>query len=101
MIKVNLLLYAQLYKQLQRLLGVRNEIEGGYSWTLVCRLDESSPRNLQRLSQVANCNSKIAVAFNIMDECFLPITDQRTGIDLIHNVIYNCGYVQSSGVGTF
>ncbi|XP_078179875.1 uncharacterized protein LOC144573958 isoform X2 [Carex rostrata] len=81
----------KLYKQLQRLLGVRNEIEGGYSWTLVRRLDESSPRNLQRLSQVANCNSKIAVAFNVMDECFLPITDQRTGIDLIHNVIYNCG----------
>jgi hypothetical protein len=70
---------------------VRNEIEGGYSWTLVRRLDERSPRYLQRLSQVANCNSKIAVAFNVMDECFLPITDQRTGIELIHNVVYNCG----------
>lgn len=80
---------------------MRNEIEGGYSWTLVRRLDESSPRYLQRLSQVANCNSKIAVAFNVMDECFLPVTDQRTGIDLIHNVIYNCGYVSSSSVGTF
>ncbi|KAJ1701270.1 hypothetical protein LUZ63_001049 [Rhynchospora breviuscula] len=81
----------KLYRQLQRLLGVRNEIEGGFSWTVVRRLDESSPRYLQRLSQVAICNSKIAVAFNVMDDCFLPITDQRTGIDLIHNVIYNCG----------
>ncbi|KAJ3669917.1 hypothetical protein LUZ60_010241 [Juncus effusus] len=81
----------KIYWQLQRLLGVRNSIDDGYSWSLVRRLDESSPLYQQRLSHVANCNSKIALAFNVMDECFTPIVDRRSGINLVHNVIYNYG----------
>ncbi|XP_010917733.1 uncharacterized protein [Elaeis guineensis] len=81
----------EIFERLQRLLGVKNDLEAGFSWTLVQRFDEDSPEPACGLDQRAECNSKIAVALAVMHECFSPVIDQRSGINLIHNVIYNCG----------
>ncbi|KAG9451990.1 hypothetical protein H6P81_004894 [Aristolochia fimbriata] len=81
----------KLYEGLQRLLGVKNELEGGFSWTLVQRLDENSEKFPRGLALRAELNCKLAVSLAVMDECFLPIVDRRSGVNLIHNVIYSCG----------
>ncbi|CAH2038851.1 unnamed protein product [Thlaspi arvense] len=81
----------ELFEKLQKYLGVKNEIEGGYSWSLIRRVDTDSKSNPRLSAQRIENNSKLAVGLAIMDECFLPIIDRRSGVNLIRNVLYNCG----------
>ncbi|KAH0905685.1 hypothetical protein HID58_037512, partial [Brassica napus] len=82
---------SELFEKLKKYLGVKHEIEGGYSWSLIHRVDTDSKFNSQLSTQRIENNSKLAVGLAIMDECFLPIIDRRSGINLIRNVLYNCG----------
>lgn len=81
----------QIFSQLQKLLGVKQELGSGFSWSVVRRMDPASETLHLGFPQRIECNSKLAVALSVMDECFLPIVDRRSGINLIHKVLYNCG----------
>lgn len=80
-----------LFEELQNLLAAKKDLEPGYSCRVVQRIHEDVPETVLALDKRVECNSKIAVALSLMDECFLPIIDQRTGINLIRNVVYSCG----------
>ncbi|XP_006650578.1 uncharacterized protein LOC102716107 [Oryza brachyantha] len=76
---------------LQNLLAVKKDLESEFSCRIIQCIHEDVPETVIALDERVECNSKIAVALSLMDECFLPILDQRTGINLIRNVVYNCG----------
>ncbi|KAJ1293616.1 hypothetical protein BS78_01G082300 [Paspalum vaginatum] len=80
-----------LFEGLQNLLALKKDLEPEYSCSVIQRIHEDVPETVLALDKRAECNSKIAVALSLLDECFLPIIDQRTGINLIRNVVYSCG----------
>ncbi|GJM96603.1 hypothetical protein PR202_ga13458 [Eleusine coracana subsp. coracana] len=80
-----------LSKELRSLLAVKKDLGPDYSCRVIQRIHEDVPETVLALDTRFECNSKIAIAFSLMDECFRPIVDQRTGINLIRNVVYSCG----------
>ncbi|KAJ9543253.1 hypothetical protein OSB04_022960 [Centaurea solstitialis] len=80
----------QIYEKLETFIGVKTELEEGFSFTLLKRfdLDQDTESNTQLMIE---CNSRLAVAYSVMDECFIPIFDRKSGINMINNILYNSG----------
>ncbi|KAI5400837.1 uncharacterized protein LOC127097096 isoform X2 [Lathyrus oleraceus] len=81
----------ELFEHLKKYLGTKHELDAGFTWCLVRRTDNDSEAASRGVTQRVECNSKLAVALTVMDECFLPVVDRRSGINLIHNSLYNSG----------
>ncbi|KAK3198699.1 hypothetical protein Dsin_022114 [Dipteronia sinensis] len=80
----------EIYSGLQSHVGIMNHIADGFSWTLLrCIHEDQKVLSAQRFVLKAECNSKLAVALTIMEECFQSMVDPRTGIDMIPHVLYN------------
>ncbi|XP_016581144.2 increased DNA methylation 1 isoform X1 [Capsicum annuum] len=83
----------EVYKGLHSRIGFINGLTDGFSWTLLRSIhgDHIVHSDQRFIALKAECNSKLAVALTIMEECFLPMVDPRTGIDMIPQVIYSWG----------
>lgn len=87
-----LFLACQVAAQLSDIVGITNPIEGGLSWTLLRRLDEEERGICRQISSLQmECNAKLSLALLVLHECFVPLVDQRTGVDKISQAVYNCG----------
>lgn len=83
----------EVYSGLQSRIGLLNFLSDDFSWSLLkCIHGDQKVHSAQRFVALkADCNSKLAVSLTIMEECFLPMVDPRTGIDMIPHVVYNWG----------
>ncbi|KAL0742189.1 hypothetical protein Bca4012_083702 [Brassica carinata] len=78
----------ELFDGLQLLIGVKHSLPEGFSWTFLRRFE--IPRDSEISEKIAY-NAKLAVAFSVMDECFSPLIDHRSGVNLLENIVYNFG----------
>ncbi|KAM3336324.1 hypothetical protein ACQJBY_030362 [Aegilops geniculata] len=73
--------------KLTEMAGVTNRAdEDGYSWSLLKILKDSGDS-----ADVLECNAKLAVALGVLDECFNPVKDRRTSVDMLHQAVYSLG----------
>ncbi|KAJ3685954.1 hypothetical protein LUZ61_015118 [Rhynchospora tenuis] len=80
----------QVYMYLRSQVGLANYFEDGYYFSILrCDHGQTKILNLEKLVQLAENNMKLALALRITEECFFPILDLRTGVDLIPLVLYN------------
>lgn len=80
----------EVYEGLNSRLGFIDHLSNGFSWTLLkCIRRDRIVHSAPDIALEAECNTKLAVALTIMEECFLSIVDSRTGIDMIPHVVYN------------
>lgn len=82
----------QVQSGLSSRLGMINHLAEGFSWTLLrCIHEDQKFHSALRFALKAECNSKLAVALSIMEECFQSMVDPRTGVDMIPHLLYNWG----------
>ncbi|GFZ15366.1 acyl-CoA N-acyltransferase with RING/FYVE/PHD-type zinc finger protein [Actinidia rufa] len=78
------------FDKLEKMVGVRKELDEGFTWTLLRRMDQEFGVRVNDLYQMIECHSKLAIARIVIEECFETITDRHTRINVLQNVVYNC-----------
>ncbi|KAI4327170.1 hypothetical protein L6164_019662 [Bauhinia variegata] len=78
----------KIHEKLESLVGVRNKLDDRYCWQIIRTTNDN---NNDKLHHKMECNAKVALAWNLIDESFESITDRLTGIDVIQRVMYSCG----------
>ncbi|XP_022777111.1 increased DNA methylation 1-like [Durio zibethinus] len=78
----------KIYEGLRDMLGVKNNLQDGLSWTLLQRTEQ--PFGSYKYNKV-QINSKVALAWLVMNECFLSTIDRHTRANIIQSIVYNRG----------
>ncbi|KAF5730712.1 hypothetical protein HS088_TW19G00307 [Tripterygium wilfordii] len=82
----------EVYSGLRSRIGIVNHINDSFSWTLLrCIHEDQKVHSMHHFALKAECNTKLAVALTIMEECFQSMVDPRTGINMIPHLLYNWG----------
>ncbi|XP_039772911.1 uncharacterized protein LOC120641022 isoform X2 [Panicum virgatum] len=79
----------QIYTTFHCRVGVPDHMDDGFSCTILHNNGDQKVRTAAEIALMAECNMKLMIALSIMEECFLPILDPRTGIDIIPSILYN------------
>ena len=71
------------------MIGVTNPTLG-FSWSLL-KIQKDEPDGSRDMPLVLEGNLKLALALGVLNECFNPVKDRRTKIDMLHQAVYSLG----------
>lgn len=84
--------FTKIFKHLESIAGVRNEVDGGrLSWSLMRLTDLRSATPTDNIQKIVECNCKIGIVWDMMNESFVTTTDRLTNINIVRSVVYNQG----------
>ncbi|KAF2954463.1 hypothetical protein DAI22_01g484700 [Oryza sativa Japonica Group] len=75
---------------LSDMIGVMNHTEDGFSWALL-KIQKDELVTSEDMPVILESNVKLAVALGVLNECFNPVQDRRTKIDMLHQAVYSLG----------
>lgn len=82
----------QIHQGLRGLVGITNALDDGFSWTLLrSQAEDTDPKSDFDKELMAEHNIKLSIALSVMQECFRPMIDPRTNLDLVAHALYNRG----------
>ncbi|WVZ87819.1 hypothetical protein U9M48_034395 [Paspalum notatum var. saurae] len=82
----------EIFTGLRSHVGTHNVLDNELSWSILrCNSDGQKLHSVQKIACLAECNTKLAVALTLLEECFIRMVDPRTGVDMIPHVLYNKG----------
>ncbi|MCO5578450.1 hypothetical protein L7F22_032293 [Adiantum nelumboides] len=77
-----------LFKKLRQLVGHPYPLKKGLAWQLIRSFNED--RDTIRQNNVcSNFESRLSEAYKVMQECFDPVIDYETGLDLLSQTLFN------------
>ncbi|KAM0873361.1 hypothetical protein ACQ4PT_038152 [Festuca glaucescens] len=79
----------QIYTTMRSLVGIPDHTDDDFSCTILRSNDDQKVCSAADIALLAECNMKLVIALSILEECFLPIFDPRTGIDIMPPMVYN------------
>lgn len=88
-VRLILFCYCQIYMTFRSRVGVPDHMDDDLCFTVLRNNGDKKVRTAEEIALMAECNMKLMIAASIMEECFLPILDPRTGIDIIPSILYN------------
>ncbi|KAE8788532.1 hypothetical protein D1007_37350 [Hordeum vulgare] len=79
----------QIYTSMRSRVGMPDHLNDGFSCTTLRNNDDQKVHSASNITLLAECNMKLIIALSILEECFLPILDPRTGVDIMPPIVYN------------
>ncbi|XP_024520603.1 uncharacterized protein LOC9655316 [Selaginella moellendorffii] len=79
----------KIFRGLRKLVGRVNKVDDMYSWTLLRSEHYDQSEENSKLESVADLNTRLALALTVIQECFRPMIDPRSNIDMVSHILYN------------
>ncbi|EFJ24396.1 hypothetical protein SELMODRAFT_101919 [Selaginella moellendorffii] len=79
----------KIFRGLRKLVGRVNKVDDMYSWTLLRSEHYDQSAENSKLESVADLNTRLALALTVIQECFRPMIDPRSNIDMVSHILYN------------
>jgi hypothetical protein len=90
------LLAFQLAAQLSDLIGISNHMEEDFCWTILKNMENLGENTKRSLLSILEGNLKLSIGLSLLRECFLPLIDQRSSIDVLSQAIFSRGQKKPS-----